>query len=950
MKLEPSHTFALLNQLAVKFTPTGDDKLKVCCPFHADVTPSAELHLSSNRFSCYAAQCQVHGDLVKYFAKVMGDVTGTEVGYTKAQAYIAKQYNLKLDGYAPLAADKIEEAHRDIWQPNPIVAAIRAKGITDELIQKFRLGYADGRIWIPVKDVSGTAYVNVRKYLPNAPGSEKMRNVTGRSAPLIYPADQLRYDTLLFCGGEMKAILASTQLNPHNIGAVCITAGEGVLPPDLVRHFHDKVVYICLDIDKGGRQAAVNVAKRLYTKANAVYIITLPLDPAKYPKGDINNYVHDEQGNLLEAIKLAVEYIPQSGIAASIDETSAYTRRSIHEALSAGNIGTRSEIECSVVGVAEQRYAIPKEVKVTCQGDKDYCIACNVYARRANPVFIVPAESQWNLALCNSTDNMVGSILRNKVIGIPDKCKENSMAVLSRYGAEIVAISPAVHLSATSDNDKRSIQKALVLGDGVEPNTNYIISGRVQPDPKTQEAVMLVSEFQRAANALDSAELADTDSLSIFQCDNTVEALDSKLREIWFDLSCNVTCIYKRPELHAIVDIVYHSPLLFQFDSTVPQKGYIEALIIGDTGQGKSEVSSKLKQHYSLGHSVDMANATVAGLLGGLQQLSGMWMITWGAFPNNDGQLLILEEVKRAPVETIAALTETRSSGIAKQDKIRAGSRLARPRVLALSNPRSDRPIRAHSSGVESVLELIGNPEDVRRFDICTCVSSEDLPDDVVHGVRPTAPHVYTSELCNRLILWAWKLKPDNVCYTEAAKQATLVAASAMATKYSDRIPLVDNGTIRLKIARVSAAIAARTFSTSDGVTLDVLPHHVKWAVDFMHRLYDSPAMAYDRYSAAIKRQETVNANNMARVFDELQALPYAAEAIQHMREATFIKVSEIAMIAGTTNEQVNGMLGAIMRAGGLVHRSNSMILTSGFRQYLATLDTTKMQKAPNAF
>lgn len=48
----------------------SSDKVQVCCPFHADKTPSMAINLSDGRFKCFG--CGVGGDLVDFYMQLTG--------------------------------------------------------------------------------------------------------------------------------------------------------------------------------------------------------------------------------------------------------------------------------------------------------------------------------------------------------------------------------------------------------------------------------------------------------------------------------------------------------------------------------------------------------------------------------------------------------------------------------------------------------------------------------------------------------------------------------------------------------------------------------------------------------------------------------------------------------------------------------------------------------------
>lgn len=921
-----------------KLASAGEGKLKICCPFHGDENPSGVITLDTGKFECKAANCGRRTDVASVLAAVYTQKTGTPISREHILDTLVRSFGLKAEEYAPLASEPILLAHKDLLQNlhGPLPKSFLAKGVTVDTIKKYKIGSREGRIILPIMNEYGTNWINERRYLPNAPGADKMRNVTGRSKPMLYPSDQLSYPSICICGGETKALVALQVLNKHDIGAICVTGGEGVWDIRWNKYLANKVVYICLDVDQAGITAAQKLGKLAYKSATQVIIVALPLDTDKYPKGDINNYVYDEKGDLYKALmQLGTEYVPRLSGTEGLDEGD-YVERTISQAIEASKVGARSAVDCTVIGISEQRYSLPKTLRVSCNFDNKECGTCNVYGKQKSPRFSVPVEHPAMISMCNATDVAVEGTLRRGILGIPKGCNQHTIVVEERYGAEIVVVSQPVGLESSTAADARHIQKALVSCDGVELNSTIRMLARAQPDPRTQETVLVTGKVEKLLDALDSADHAGNECLKVFQPkDDTLEALEAKLEEIATDLACNVTSIYQRSDMHRVVDIVSHSPLAITLEGNV-YKGYIEALIIGDTGQGKSECTKLMSRHYGAGHTVDCANVSVAGLIGGNQQLAGMWVTTWGAWPTNDRGWIILEEVKRAPVEVLAALTETRSSGIARINKIRAGTRPARARMLGTSNTRSDRFMRTYGSGVDAVLELIGQPEDVRRFDLCYAVSADDIEGDIIHSsVRPTFPHVHTAGLCHRLLTWAWTREAKHAMFAQSVKDLLFEKAQSLSNDYVDTIPIIDRGTVRLKLARIAASTACRTYSTKDGENVLVQERHVLSAYNFLKKIYDGDAMGYKRYSDRHKATAHMNEAKSKKVIDVIANQPYAEVVAEYLATRTFINEKELTTLGCMGVDDCKTLLGVLLRNGGVEYKGNNIIVTGALRETL---------------
>jgi hypothetical protein len=96
--------------------------------------------------------------------------------------------------------------------------------------------------------------------------------------------------------------------------------------------------------------------------------------------------------------------------------------------------------------------------------------------------------------------------------------------------------------------------------------------------------------------------------------------------------------------------------------------------------------------------------------------------------------------------------------------------------------------------------------------------------------------------------------------FTEKAVKAILdTHARDLAAKYSPAIPLVQGQNIRIKLAKVAAAIAARTFCTGPGFkVLKVDARCADAAAALLDMFYKAPVMSYDSYSRKASAETTL--------------------------------------------------------------------------------------------
>jgi hypothetical protein len=322
-----------------------------------------------------------------------------------------------------------------------------------------------------------------------------------------------------------------------------------------------------------------------------------------------------------------------------------------------------------------------------------------------------------------------------------------------------------------------------------------------------------------------------------------------------------------------------HSILRFAFQGELLVRGWCEALVIGDSRTGKSTIVQRLLDYYGAGEFSTGENTTLAGLVGGLHQIGTSWALQWGRIPLNDRRLLAIDEAGNLPTEQIGRMSSMRSSGVAEVIKVHTERTNARTRQVWITNPRSNRSLSSFSQGVLAVKELIGAPEDIARFDIVVSAATGDVPLAVVNSARGAeAPVTYSRDLCHQRVMWAWSRTGEHVVWEGDSTSLVLRLATDQGQRYryATEIPLVEPNEQRVKLARLSAAVAATFFSSDEsGQKLIIKPAHVQFAHDYLEAIYGKASLRFDEYSAMQRRRyELTEAGGIRTILDRNQHAP----------------------------------------------------------------------------
>jgi hypothetical protein len=832
----------ILSDYGIKFE-RREDKLIVKCPFHGDSTASGAIFHNSGNFNCLG--CSKASNLYRFIAACVSSTPNT-IYFQVQQKYPTKDTKT-------IPASNVERFHNAIWKDENLLKNLRDRGINDKTIREFKLGCNQGRIVIPIRNEQGY-FVNLRHHKPGALEKKVINQRTFGKPIRWFPVDQLAYDEILVTGGELKVLCALQQLNEHGIGAITGTWGEGQWTKDILFKLKDVIVYVCMDVDKSGQDAAERMCIDLQGIALKIYKVVLPLDKEKFPKGDINDF----KGNLKSLLDETEEWKHQIIEEYSTDEKPIQT--TLTESTHADYANKRLSLRAVVSAVEEAPFSIPKIIDIVCDRDSKYCSICSIPMKCSpnSQLLTIEKENPALLKMVGVSDKEQHRVFQ-ETFKIPKLCPKVSFDPKAFHNIEHVCLSSEPDLK--SRNGERSMQSAYCVGDGITLNECYSLTGRMFPHPKSQQATLLLSDYATTEDALSTYELTDLERLKIFQPERwTKEGIQHQLDKIYFDLEANVTRIFKRRELHLAYDLAYHSPLFLQFDG-LEEKGWVQVLVVGYSSQGKSDVAEFMMNHYGLGEKVDCDGATAAGLIGGVAKFGERHFITWGVLPQNDRRLVFLEELKGATTEVISKMKETRSSGWASLTKIEKRRTHARTRLVCMSNPRGKTSISAYNYGINAVLELIGSPEDVRRFDMVVILDRNEVNIEDLQNNRPRAKVTYTSELCRDLVLFCWTCK--KVRFED--EQRVFQAAAKLCKKFTDEIPIVDRGSMRFKIAKLSAALAGRTFSIEGEDTILVRVCHIEYIEKFLTAQYSKPGFGYAEYSKAMFEAEILSDSNKVK-------------------------------------------------------------------------------------
>jgi len=825
-------------------------KQNVLCPFHEDKNPSLSLDLERGLFYCHA--CKAKGDAFSFYMK-----------YNSCSFNVAKSAIMGNERIPVLSMTEVDVAHEKLLNSPAIQKLLLIKrSWTLDTIKEYKLGWGDERVYIPIIRKDGELQ-NIRKYDVLHKTKNKFKGVKGFNTPFCWPEKAFLKDLIVVFAGEPDTLLA----RQFGINGITFTGGEGTFNVESLPAFTGKTVYIVYDIDAIGKKSARFLAEKLAEYAKEVFIINLP-EEILPPNGDFTDLYHycidknieftSAWNPLTEKAVLISKEEKKEVIYKEVDFYSAVKEKYYQKDISFKGIA---------VGKNFSPYFAPKKIKVKCDFSKgESCKACKLFFTGGSLEINVNDRDALDLIKCTQGEQ------RSKIkalIGISG-CNQFSLEIETQTIEEIV-ISPTID---TERIDKQFlVRKVYTKGHNLQLNKTYHYFGKTISDAKTQEATHLFDKQIPELTDLDKFKLSEQDIADLRVFNPAASGFDGvkwKIKQICEDLTYNIPeIIVGRENLIFAYDLVFHSVLSFKFLESVIEKGWLELLALGDTRTGKTKLATKLCKHYKVGEYITLESATLPGIIGGVSQVGKDVTFSWGVLPINDSRLVILDEVNGLDVKDISNLSSIRDNGIAERTVVGSTRKTsARVRLVWISNPRSSNlRISHYSSGIEAIKELMGRPEDISRLDFAVIVAKEDVATGFMNQMSYSKPeHVFTSDLCNKCLMWAWSRREKDIRFTPEAERLILSYAITMSQKYSDSIPLVQGSVQRIKLAKLSVALACRLFSTHDGTTVVVKPEHVEYIVSFLQETYDSDYFGYNDYSTYTKEENAITGEEQVTV------------------------------------------------------------------------------------
>lgn len=858
----------------VQFEKVSGDQSYARCPMHHDTNASFTVNMETDEWYCHGCGCG--GKYVEFIERYY------DVGRDVATA-VVKQWQQSKKLPFPTEA-YVEECAKRLQEKPAERKVLNEFGISDEVIERMRLGYDDTRITIPIYSKTDKL-INVRKYLPphrriEGSTNAKIIGVRGCNEARFYPYDNLtpEKELVYIVEGEKDCLAAISQ------GLNAVTGTGGSNPPEHEEVlFEGKDVIIMGDNDPAGARLVARYTKMLSGIARSLKVCRLPCKDfsdywVEYHNVEIEQYIE--------------EAVAPVALRDALDESTSLSRSEFVENL---NTWVTLENMC-VIGVDPKTYTIPNRLKVKC--NNAMCTKpCRIGASKTTEE--IDIDPRQILQFVDSSDDVQDKYLKKLF-----SCKSVGSEPASYVNVQRLIFQETASFMEGLDDASFEPRYGIYLYEETRlvPTVKYNFQACRVTDPRTQQNYYVIKQADAIQSAVGDC---NQDSLDYFkacakECSTAEELVNFHYKKWETALG-----IEGRPDLFGAILLTYASVTEIPWKGGTI-KGWLDTMVIGDTRTGKSQMAQRFVKHLQMGSYINGENARRTGVIGGVQRNGDSWIITWGAIPMNDKGLLVIDEASGLEIEDIKELSATRSSGAVTINKIAKGEARARTRLIWLSNPRSGKNIEDfYWKGYGAFMEFIPVVEDQARYDLVLSAARED-----VASLKGLSGEIVNPEKYKGLFSFAWTVEKDDVIISKETAAEVEKVVKELTAKY-DGGPLVVGVAVHEKLLRLSCAFATLCGSIV-GRRLIVQPMHVQYAQSFLEDTLNKPTLDYKSFIEESKRATRERAKNVSFIRGLVTQYP----AIKVLLSAQRFKGSQVQEILGVDRTEASKIISELLTRG----------------------------------
>lgn len=898
----------------------------VCCPFphhtesgveYQETIPSAHINLDKGVFHCKV--CEKGLSEVSFISEILG---------------------CKYE-----AASKIASLYRDVenlhsWNQlklNPRTKEIcNELGISDEVIEELHLKTENREEDIAFPVLMYGKVVDVRNYSPYNRAA-KIRSRAGSTTGMVIPFD-LWINTnphtwTIICAGEKDMAVARS----NGFNAITLTGGEKALPK-ILKPFKNRRVAICYDHDEAGIEGAKSVAAAILPYAAEVRICTGFHEVCKEHGEDITDFFTKYKKTKKDLQKYIIDSPVFTPEEAAVVSKVTHPFVTLLEASQPKYIGRVVQSNIQVVATYEKAMPVPTTihaVKLNISGDDKYNLMQQGETR------------DWEL--CDKTCQDVLKLVDNNFT--EQQIRDNTREILGitkierdvkieRPTKETVYQCNVTDLFEVTTKNPQTIEfVAYVIGKRLESGKKYCITYKLTPHPfKGQQLTMIILDATEAADSITDFHLTEDNKKMLDQVKNMEGSVHDKV-ETLSEMAKSYIGYDGYNKLIKAIDLSFHAALQFNFNGNT-ERGTLDTLIVTESRIGKSSTAEALQKLYSLGTFVSLAggNATIAGIIGGSNKVNGSYQTRAGLLPMNHRGLVIFEELAKCDKDLVKALTDTRSSGSVKITRVSGDLQLpALVRMITLSNVKSSskniQPIASYPNGITILVDLIGAPEDIARYDLMLVMgeTGNRIIDPNWRPITPFEPDVYKTK-----IRWVWSRNPDQIIITRDVVEYIFKKCNELNSKYDSHIKIFGTEAWK-KVARLATAIAGYIVSTDDTYEkIIVTTECVDEAVDYLISCYDNNTFKLKEYVDNERRYGDIDDDGIKLLQDIYNQSPMTIRQLSVLDKTNRMNLTSA---TGLDNDMYNKLMNRLVQGAFVKFDGYDIVPTERFRKGFGLID-----------
>jgi len=298
-------------------------------------------------------------------------------------------------------------------------------------------------------------------------------------------------------------------------------------------------------------------------------------------------------------------------------------------------------------------------------------------------------------------------------------------------------------------------------------------------------------------------------------------------------------------------------------------RGALREFLFGDTKTYKSESVKDTCFHFHFGDYVVAESASRAGITYTID--TDKKIIIWGVLVLNDLGYVAIDGMQKMFSEEMGELREALESGRVIVRRSQSGDALARVRITGVANPHKPMDQYLWPCLALKDIRIFENEPDLTRWDIFLPFATRDVPPEEI-AKRSIRERPIPENIFKRHVYWVWSRKPEQIEYTEEAKEEIIKNAEEIMSNYSiASLPIVHLG-FRDTLTRLSVAFACLMHSVDEThEKLIVKKEHVEKARDFYERMLE--LLKLREYKLAEEGKLEISESEFAEIIAELDEI-----------------------------------------------------------------------------